>query len=288
MDLNRLRGFYNVARCGGFTAAARRLRLSQPSVSQQVKALEAEIGARLLERTSKSVRLTADGRMLFEMAEKLFETESEIQAIFEDRSRFETTRLTISTNQSVAAHILPPLLERYTSRFPGVEITIHNLKTAEIQESVLEGATDVGIILIEPRAEGLESRAVIPYEMVLITPQDHPLADRRRVTLRDIARYPFISYTRDTETRRVIDRPFIDEKLKTSVHMALGSTDLIIQYVQLGYGIAIVHNLNIDDAARESLYIRPLKRYYSRQYIHLIYREQGSFPPAVRAFCDLF
>ena len=70
--------------------------------------------------------------------------------------------------------------------------------------------------------------------------------------------------------------------------MALGSTDLIIKYVSLGYGISIIHDLNLDEANREDLYIRPLKRYYSRQYLHLIHREQETFSPAVRAFFDLF
>ncbi len=288
MDLHRLRSFHAVVKHGGFTAAARRLRLSQPSVSLQVKALETELGSQLLERTSKRVGLTRDGEVLFELAQKLFETEGEILTVFADRARYVTERLTVSTNQSVAAHILPPLLEQYTARFPNVEINIQNLSTAEIVVSVRDGSTDLGIILIDPRRPELLARPVLPYEMVLVTPRDHPLSRRRRITLADIAKYPFISYTRDTETRRLIDQPFEQVKQKISIRMALGSTDLIIKYVSLGYGVSIIHNLNIDEANRENLYIRPLKRYYSRQYIHLIYRDQETFSPAVKAFHDLF
>ena len=283
-----MRSFYNVVKHGGFTAAARRLRLSQPSVSLQVKALESEMGTQLLERTSRRIVPTRDGEVLFELAQKLFQTENEIQEAFADRARFVTERLTVSTNQSVAAHMLPPRLEKYTARFPKVEITIHNMNTSEIVASVSEGTTDVGIILLDPRRQGLEARPVLPYEMVLVTPRDHPLSTRRRISLADIAKYPFISYTKDTETRRLIDRPFENVKPKVSVRMALGSTDLIIKYVSLGYGISIIHDLNIDEANRENLYIRPLKRYYSKEYIHLIYREHETFSPAVRAFCDLF
>ncbi|MBN1441509.1 MAG: LysR family transcriptional regulator [Planctomycetes bacterium] len=288
MDLHRLRSFFSVVKHGGFTAAARRLRLSQPSVSLQVKALENELGVQLLERSSKRVVLTRDGQVLYELSQQLFEREEEIRAIFEGRRGYESERLTVSTNQSVAAHILPPLLEKYTTRFPSVEITIHNMNTAAIQNSVLDGSTDVGIILIDPRRAGIEARPVIPYEMVLVAPRDHPLRGRRRITLADIARYPFISYTKDAETRQLIDYPFQQVKQKVSVRMALGSTDLIIKYVSLGYGISIIHDLNLDEANRENLYIRPLKRYYSRQYLHLIHREQETFSPAVRAFFDLF
>ena len=124
--------------------------------------------------------------------------------------------------------------------------------------------------------------------MVLVTPRDHDLSRRRRITLADVARHPFISYTKDTETRRLIDQPFERARQKVSIRMALGSTDLIIAYVSLGYGISIIHNLNIDEANRENLHVRPLKRYYSRQYIHLIYRHEEALSYAARAFTNLF
>jgi len=288
MDLHRLRGFYTVVRAGGFTAAAKRLRLSQPSVSIQVKNLEQELGVQLLDRSSRRVSLTKDGQILYEMATKLFEAEDEIRAVFSGSSRYEATSLAVSTNQSVAAHILPPLLDKYTAMFPNVEVNIHNMRTADILVALEEGTTDVGIILIDPRREGLRVREILPYEMVLITPRDHPLSRRQRVSLSDITEHPFISYTHDTETRELIDQPFRTDKLKTLVRMALGSTDLIIKYVSLGYGISIIHNLNIDEADREELHIRPLKRYYSRQYVYLITREDDEPSPAVQAFDELF
>ncbi len=143
-------------------------------------------------------------------------------------------------------------------------------------------------MLIDPRHPNLTSQPVLPYEMVLVTPRGHPLSRRRRIALSDIARYPFISYTRDTETRQLIDRPFRNEKLKISIKMALGSTDLIIKYVSLGYGLAIIHNLNIDEVNRENLHIRPLKRYFTRQYVHLIFRRGENLSAATRAFMELF
>ena len=243
MDLNRLRGFYTVVKQGGFTAAARRLRLSQPSISLQVKNLEQEVGLQLLQRHPRGVVPTREGQVLYELAEKLFETEGEIDAVFSGHAQYEGTRLTVSTNQSVATHMLPPLLEKYRGLFPKVEISIHNMRTAEIIESVANAQTDVGIILIDPQREELEARPVAPCEMILITPSNHPLSHRRKISLADITGYPFLSYTRGTETRRLIDLPFEHRKLKTPVAMALGSTDLIINYVSLGYGVSIIHNL---------------------------------------------
>ena len=288
MDLHKLRGFYAVAQQSSFTAAARRLRLTQPTLSLQVKALETELGTQLLERTSKRVSLTPEGERLFSLAARLFETENEIDNVFRDRRLLEPSRLTLATNQSVAAHILPPRLERFTKRFPKVEINIHNMRTGDILLAVRDGMVDLGIVLIDPQVPELTARRVLPYEMVLVTPRDHPLSKRRQINLADIAQYPFISYTKDTETRRLIDQPFENERQQISVRMALGSTDLIILYVSLGYGISIIHNLNIDEANRVNLHVRPLKKHFSPQYIHLVYRQEDLLSPAARAFMELF
>jgi DNA-binding transcriptional LysR family regulator len=288
MDLHKLRGFCSVVRHGGFTNAARRLRLTQPSISLQVKSLEVGLGVQLLDRKSRRVVLTREGEVLYELAQRLFEAEEEIEARFQDRTALAVAKLVIATNQSVAAHILPPRLAIFTGRYPGAEITILNMRTGEILAGVAEGSIEIGAVLIDPQLPALEAHPVLPYEVVLITPRDHPLSRLRRVSLSDIVRYPFISYTKDTETRQLIDRPFQSEKLKISVKMALGSTDLIIKYVSLGHGIAIVHNLNIDEANRENLHVRPLERYFSRQYVHLIHRAKEPLSPAARAFMELF
>ncbi len=289
MDLHKLRGFYAVVRHGGFTSAARRLRLTQPSVSLQVKMLEREMGLQLFDRQSRrGVVLTREGEVLYELAQRLFETEEEIETRFHNPGALSVARLVIATNQSVAAHILPSRLALFTGRYPLAEITILNMRTAEIIGGVAEGSIDIGAVLIDPGHPAVHAQPVLPYEMVLITPRDHPLSRRHRLALADIVRYPFISYTKDTETRQLIDRPFRNQKLKLSVKMAFGSTDLIIKYVSLGYGIAIVHNLNIDEANRENLHIRPLKQHFTRQYVHLIHRSGEGLSPAARAFMELF
>ncbi len=288
MDLHKLRGFHSVVRHGGFTSAARRLHLTQPSVSLQVKQLEREIGTQLLDRKFRRVVLTREGEVLYELSQRLFETEEEIESRFQSKGRRGRARLVIASNQSVAAHLLPPRLSVFTSRYPGAEITILNMRTAEIVSGVVEGTIDLGAVLIDARHPSLESQPVLPYEMVLITPRDHPLSRRSRISLSDIVQYPFISYTRDTETRQLIDRPFQKEKLKLPVKMALGSTDLIIKYVSLGYGVAIIHNLNIDEANRADLHVRPMKRHFSREYVHLIHRRGESLSSETRAFIELF
>ena len=139
MDLHKLKGFHAVARYGGFTAAANRLSLTQPTLSLQVKSLEQTLGTVLLQRDTRGVQLTAEGERLYELSTQLFDTEAEIAAIFRDRALFKPAILAIATNQSIAAHILPAGLERFTSRFPKVEINIHNMRTGDILSAAKDG-----------------------------------------------------------------------------------------------------------------------------------------------------
>lgn len=287
MDLTRLRGFFTVVRSGGFTEASRRLHLTQPAISQQVRTLEGELGVQLLRR-ARPIALTREGELLYEMAENIFSEVDRINAVFTDLKTNKPTLLNLAANQSTAMHILPEKLALFTRRFPTVGIAIHTMRTGEIVEGVADGTIDVGMVLIDPGRPDVAARPAIPYEMVLITPSDHPLAKQRQVTLADIARYPFISYMKAAETRQLIDGPFRENHLRIQIRMALGSTDLIIRYVAMGYGIAIVHNLNLARNRPDDLAVRPLRRYFRPQHLHLIWRAQGELGFPAREFVELF
>ncbi len=287
MDLTRLRGFFTVVRSGGFTEAARRLHVTQPAISQQVRTLENELGIQLLRR-ARPIVLTREGEILYELAETVFDQVDRIHAVFADLKRNKPSVLNLAANQSTAMHILPEKLTVFTRRFPSVEIAIHTMRTGEIVEAVSDGTIDVGMVLIDPARPDITARPVLPYEMVLIVPRDHPLAGRKQITLSDIALHPFISYTRSTETRQLIDEPFRKNHQRIQIRMALGSTDLIIKYVALGYGIAIVHNLNLARNRPTELLVKPLRRYFRSQHLHLIWRSDEMLDFPAREFVDLF
>ena len=287
MDFSRLKGFFTVVRSGGFTQAAKRLYLTQPTVSQQIKTLEDELGVKLFRR-ARPVTLTREGEILYELAENVFSEVDRIYEVFANLKKESPAVLNIAANQSTSMHVLPKKLEYFTQRFPSVEIAIHNMRTLEIIESVISGEINVGMVLVDPERTEISSRPVIPYEMVLITPEDHRLAAKRQITLEDIAKYPFISYTKTTDTRKLIDEPFRKAHQKTKIKMALGNTDLIITYVALGYGIAIVHNMNLAKNRPEGLAVRSLKRYFDPRNLHLIWKTGGETEFPTREFVSLF
>ena len=127
---------------------------------------------RLLERGPRRVTLTRQGEVLFGLATRLFETETEIDRVFRDPSVIGATRLTLATNQSIAAHILPSRLATFTARFPKAEINIHTLRTADILASVRDGSTDVGIILIDPQLPVKDVDLAFIYDVL------HHIGDR--------------------------------------------------------------------------------------------------------------
>src|SRR5688572_20028381 len=124
MELHLLRSFREVARERSFTAAAKNLVLTQPAVSQQVKALEEELGERLFDRSGREVRLTPAGETLLEAAERVFATvDDAVRRIREARTSDEG-RVTLACGDTVTLYLLPPVLEAFRERFPKAEVSL--------------------------------------------------------------------------------------------------------------------------------------------------------------------
>ncbi len=287
MDLTRLRAFYTVAQTGSFTRAATRLHLTQPSVSRQVKSLEESLGVQLLERHPRSLRLTPEGDILVRHVERLFDNVAEIEGLFRDIGKLKKTQLQLACNESTAAHVLPRSLDTFSRRHPYVELAIHTMRTSEIVSSVRDNSVDLGFTLGKPRREELAAIPITPYEMVFITPKKHPLARKKRITLEDIAEFPQISYTRNTETRTILDRPFRERKLSLDLKMELGNTDLIVKYVGLGYGVAIVHNLGLTGKSSRNVSIHSLRSTYDPGWVYLIYSKNHRLSRAAEAYLGM-
>ncbi len=287
MDLTRLRAFYTVAQTGSFTRAATRLHLTQPSISRQVKSLEKTLGVKLLERHPRRITITPEGDILLRHVEQLFDDVAAIESLFQDISKLRKTQLQLACNESTALHVLPPSLERFSRQHPYVELAIHTMRTAEIVASVRDASVDLGLTLGKPKREELTAIPIAPYEMVFITPAEHPLARKKRIALEDIADFPLISYTRNTETRTIIDRPFREKKLNLDIKMELGNTDLILKYVELGYGVALVHNLGLTSRSSRSLSVHSLRSYFDPEWVYLIYSKNHRLSRAAEAFLGM-
>jgi len=197
MDLRRLRYFVAVAEELHFGRAARRLNVSQPPLSVQIRTLEREVGAPLLVRTQRRVELTEAGRVLLDEARRLL-GQAEAAVMHARRAAQGTVgRLTIGFVSTVDYSILPPLVRRFRQKRPGVALKLLEL-TGDRQQSLLQsGELDLGLSILPSPAQGLTMRPVFREPLIAAVPANHRLAARRRIALRALAAEPFIQFPRE-------------------------------------------------------------------------------------------
>jgi DNA-binding transcriptional LysR family regulator len=167
MDLHHLRIFYEVARRGGFTAAARTLRVSQPSLSRSVRLLEEEEQVTLLERSKRGVTLTADGRAFFASCEKIF---AEVEGLKTSRAGAELSGdLALAASDNLCNHVLPRVLPAFLRQHSRVKARLFSGTSEQILEELREGRAELGLFYSEVRdRKAFETEKLWPVEFVMV------------------------------------------------------------------------------------------------------------------------
>ncbi|NSL55961.1 LysR substrate-binding domain-containing protein [Uliginosibacterium aquaticum] len=197
MELRHLRYFVAVAEELHFTRAAARLHIGQPPLSQQIQALEAELGVSLFHRTRRSVQLTEAGRHLLERARTILAASTDVAAELQRIARGESGELRIAfTSSGLLIPELRSALKTYRQRYPGVSLRLSEMYTHAQFAALIAGELDVGFVRYnEPAAPaGLRLQLLRRDRLCLILPDDHPLASQPRIHLADCRNEAFIGY----------------------------------------------------------------------------------------------
>ncbi len=284
--LQQLRGFCYAAQAGSVSKAADRLFLSQPSVTLQIQALERELKAPLFERRGPRISLTPDGKTLYELAAPLVEQIDRLDDTFAARrGGVETGRLDIAAGESTTLYLLPRFVKSFSEQFPGIELKLHNVTGRDGLAMVRADEADFAVgSMLEPR-EDIEYQPMFTYDPMLIVSPGHPLARRKRVTLKDVAPYPLILPPSHLTTWRVVDYAFGQHNLHYQVKMEAGGWEVIKKYVSLGMGISIVTSICL--TGEEDLVAIPLSRYFPKRTYGLVIRKGKFLSPAAQRFVEL-
>ena len=192
MELHQLRYFVAVADEGSFTRAAEACLVAQPSLSQQIIKLEKELGTPLFERLGRRIQLTDAGRMLYERAVVVLETVERFPDELQQADAAGRGRVTVGAILTVAPYLLPSWLRRFRRRCPEAEVVVHEDLTARIVEELVRGKLDVGVLALPIDQPALHLEPLMDDELLLAMPAGHALANKSRVTMKDMVREPFI------------------------------------------------------------------------------------------------
>mgnify|MGYP001191490645 CR=1 FL=1 len=196
-DLRRLRYFLAVAEELHFGRAAARVGIAQPSLSQQIRRLEEEVGVPLFNRTRRSVELTVAGRAMEPEARRALAAVEEAMEVARRAARGEAGHLTVGFVETAATALVPGAVQRFSEEIPGVALTLRELSVSAQLEGVHAGTLDVGIVRPPIDPAGLEIVEVQEEPFVVAAASTSPLAGRRRISPRELAGLPLVLLARE-------------------------------------------------------------------------------------------
>jgi DNA-binding transcriptional LysR family regulator len=291
MEWQQLLGFYQVAKLGSFTKAAEATFRTQSALSQQVKALEEELGSQLIERLAKRrLKLTPAGEKLFAFAQGLLRQWDELLEELQALKGLPQGPLSLAAPFTTLYHLLPEALASYLRQFPQVELTLLDRPQSGVFTLVKNGDVDFGLALESRVPKDLEARRWQPVDTVLLAPVDHPLAQARRVTWRQIAGYPLIVPPRghESEGRRLIEAHFAKLGLTWRLILESSNVELSARYVETGLGMAFATLARgLPPGRLGNLAIIPLGHYFKPDHLALVLRRDKVLSPYKLAFINL-
>jgi DNA-binding transcriptional LysR family regulator len=245
-SLERLRALREVARLGGFSAAADTLGLTQPAVSNQIRQLEQQLGTRLLERIGKASKPTPEGCILIAASSRAFaELETAIDEIARMRSDI-SGALVLATGATATRHLLPPVMVDLRARHPGIDLRVLTGNTQDMIPGLLDGSIDLGLLTAPIRDPHLQSRFFFRDRLVCITPPGEAPTSRR-IRSRDLKNRQLVLYDRGGSIRRAIDSWLAVVDRRRIRVTDIGSAEAQVAFVRAGLGWSIVSEI----AARE-------------------------------------
>ena len=287
MNLERLQIFYAVANEKSFSKAGKKLNKTQSAVSQSINMLEAEVGERLFLRNNRSVILSEAGKILFEHVVAI------IASIDEARLRIDSLRnlcegeLVISSSNTSACYLLPPVLREFKKRYPRVRIILKNGLSSQAAEMVAQGESDVGIVMLPIDNPKLESIPLALREDVLITCINHDLSIKENITIEDLAKYEFILLENEAHTRQYIDSHFSRYGLTPKVAMEVGTMEVIKQMVKLDLGVSVIPRIAVKNDHGHSLCVKSIFQKNELREMGVVVKKSNSTKLAVKAFIDV-
>lgn len=289
VTVRQLQAFVTVAQLSGFSAAALRLHLTQSALSMLVRSLEEEIGVKLLERTTRSVKLTDAGRDFLPEAEKMLTDLHKAVAVTRLHADLGRSRLVIAVSTTFASTLLPELLETYQRQNPDVFVLLRDDATrVQIRQLVLDGDADVGIGPLE-RSEraGLVVDVLMTDELMLACPAGHELAEHERVTWRDLADARLIGFARDTSLQQLIEQSLADTEIRLRPKYEVVSIATATALVAQGLGVAILPSYAQRIGASAEIQYRPLVNPIVTRDLCLLRLRDRAIAPAAQNFVDI-
>jgi DNA-binding transcriptional LysR family regulator len=284
MELSQLEVLVAVAQEKGFSRAAERLGRTQPAISQAVRRLEAELGKRVFDRSSKDGTLTDAGRVLFGYALQMLNLRRDAGVAIQELGELKRGKVVIAANEYTVVHLLP-LVAKYRALHPNVKVEVKRSLASEIPSELLRRDAELGLLTYRPSQPGLSSVAVARDDLALLVAPGHPLSGRREVSIRELGGESFLAHNVRSPYRERVLQSFARCRTPLNIVIELPSLDAIKRLVEQGLGVALMpRRVAQAEMARGDLVALAVREMRFERIIHAVYRGSGGLSEAARAF----
>jgi LysR family transcriptional regulator, cys regulon transcriptional activator len=230
------------------TAAARLLNTSQPAVSRQIQLLEKELGFQLFERQGRAfTRITSAGDQIIARADSVIREVQNIRRASIDYAAADEGSLTIATTHTQARYVLPAIVRAFRSEYPKVRIHIHQGSSGQIADMMEKGQADLAVATGSSGAlDRLVRLPLYRWHLGVVVPQRHALTKKQPLTLKDVAKYPIITYEFNLGAGASILAPFEQEGLEPEVALTAQDVDVVKTYVRIGLGVGLIAPFTVE------------------------------------------
>lgn len=247
METKQLRTFLTIVDTESFTRAGRRLGLSQSAISQQIGALERQLGVKLLRRTGTGARPSPAGEILVHYARQVIRKVDEAQRVLADFESNGAGVLRIGAGGAACHYLLPSILKELRGEYPKVDLQVVSGPTQSTVERLLEGELDLGLLTLPVVHTRLRVLPLGRDELVAIVAPGHAWSARKRVQPEEFAEQPLLIYERRSQTFRLIERVLLEVGVFPQVSMEMDHLEAVTAMVRDGLGVAIVPLWTIRD-----------------------------------------
>ncbi|MBE5902602.1 MAG: LysR family transcriptional regulator [Lachnospiraceae bacterium] len=280
--------FYEVARLGSFSAAAKALFVSQSAVSQSIKNLEEKLNRSLFIRTTKSVTLTPAGELLYSHVEPALRLLMQGQARITEENSLEGGQLHIGASDTICRYYLLPYLQQFHKLYPKVSLKVTNQTSLRCVDLLGEGAVDM-IVTNTPNSRlnsSFDTRQVGSFYDVFIAGKTFLTLKDRPISFPELLHYPILMLDRQSTTSEFLHDLFLREQLQLTPEIELGSNDLLIELAKINLGIAFVPDFCIPENSKD-LFIVKTKTSLPKRHLVAATRSFVPNSPVVDAFLAL-
>lgn len=287
MDFDQLETFLEVARLSSFSRAAEKRFRTQPAISAQIRAMEEEVGAKLLDRSGGKVALTSAGKIFQKYAEETVQSRRSVMTAIAEMERVPGGEIIVGANEGTCMHILPEVFAHFKKQYPNVGVNVRRLESAGVLECVIDHSVDFGVVSLPVNDKRLTVVPIHRDEMVAICAPGHLLARCKSVSVENLSQFPLL-VPKFGKTREAIEDMFAQRGLTPSISMELDSSELLKRFSAADVGVGFIARSNVQEELKaKSLAAIPLADVQIRRDLALVFRKDKALSRASLEFIDI-